>query len=229
MMPETDYEVLFDFVARNETTEIAMEPCHPIPAYKSDFVTAMRVIVTFVSILSLFGAGLIIVTYVAFKEHRTKARQILVQLSIADILVAVAHIFGVNVTLPKFTNLICDDFYNATSDVLCQVQGGIAVFSTTGSYLWTIAVAYYFLVIIVFESQKIGKLLLIVSYPICWGFPAILVIILGVQGYLGFQPNLDASKSYCSVDCERTGGVYEFIKTCFASLLILKPCYQSIV
>jgi len=198
-MPETDYEVFFDIIAGNGTPEITMEPCHPILAYRSGFVIAMRVTVTIVSILSLLGAGLIIVTYVAFKEHRTKARQILVQLSIADILVAAARIFGVNVTLPKFTNTVCDDFENTSqliiSDTYCQVQGGIAVFSTIGSYFWTIAVAYYFLVIIVFESQKIGRLLLVVSYPICWGLPAILAITLGVEGYLGFRPNLDTSKS----------------------------------
>lgn len=189
---------LYWYGGSNKTPEITLAPCNPILAYSTGFVVALRVAVSITSLLSILGAGLIIGTFVAFKELRTKARQILVQLSVADLLVAIAHLFGVNINLPKFTNAICDDYerssHNISNDLFCQIQGGVAVFSTVGSYFWTIAVAYYLLVIIVFESQRVGKFLLFISYPLCWGFPGILVIILGLKGYLGFRPSLDASK-----------------------------------
>ncbi len=193
-----EFDLFSEAGSGNQTPEIDLTGCTPIPAYQFGFVLAQRIIVTFLSLLSMFGAGLIIGTFLGFKELRTNARQILVQLSIADFVVATSHFLGVNFTLPKFTNKICAKYelrdHNITSDMFCQVQGGMAVFSTVASYFWTIAVAYYLLVTIVFENKKLGKVLLVLSYPLCWGFPGILVFVLGFKHYLGFRPSLDASK-----------------------------------
>lgn len=186
----------------NTNINIATEsPCDPtLIAYRFGFVVALRVSVSITCLLSMFGASLIIGTYVAFKELRTKARQILVQLSIADFFVASSELLGVNINFPKFMEKICSDYEehdnNITSDLFCQIQGGITVFSTVSSYFWTIAVASYLLMIIVFESQRVGKWLMYMSYPICWGVPAVLVLTLGFLKYLGFRPNLGAGKSY---------------------------------
>lgn len=199
-MSGTDSSLDWNEVVFSDTTanESSLVPCEPIPAYRYDYIVAMRVCVSITCVLSMFGAGLIMGTFIAFKELRTKARQILVQLSIADFIVAASHLFGVNINLPKFAETVCRDYEdngNITSDLFCKVQGGVTVFSSVGSYLWTIAVAYYLLVIIVFESQRVGKWLVYISYPVCWGIPAVLVCILGYYRYLGFRPNLDAGES----------------------------------
>ena len=183
------------------TEDTSIEPaCETIKAYRFDFIVALRVCVSIACVSSLFGATLIIGTFLAFKELRTKARQLLVQLSITDFLVAISHLIGVNVNLPKFMNKICLDYEgnhtNITDDLFCQVQGGVTVFSTISSYLWTIAVAYYLLMVIVFESQRLGKWMVYLSYPICWGLPAVLTAVIGYYRFLGFRPNIGTGKSF---------------------------------
>ena len=166
--------------------------CTPIPAYDPTFVHIMQICVNIICVLSMLGAGLIIFTFVAFKTLRTNARQLLVQLSIADFMVAASHLVGVNVSLPRFAGHICSRHpENLTSDIFCKVQGGITIFFSFSSYFWTVAVAIYLLTVIVFENQRIGKCLTYSFYFICWGISAILVIIIGVRGNIGYQASFD--------------------------------------
>lgn len=172
-----------------------LEPCTPIPAYHPTFITVLQVCVTTISVLSMLGALLVISTFVFFKSLRTRARQILVQLSIADFSVATSQLIGVNVNLQKYAGQVCSNSaladINITSDIFCKVQGGITTFFTISSFLWTIAVAAYLLTVIVFESQKVGKWLTIAFYPLCWGISAVVVIIWAVQDSFGFHANVD--------------------------------------
>lgn len=65
-----------------------------VPTAELAAVVAIRVGVGTVSFLSLLGASLIIFTFVAYRDLRTLARQLLVNLSIADLIVAVSHLMG---------------------------------------------------------------------------------------------------------------------------------------
>ena len=172
------------------------DDCTPTLAFQPVFILALRICVSITSILSMLGASLIIGTFIAFKSLRTKARQLLVQLSIADFLLALSHLVGVNLNLPRFASRICSNRletdYNITGDAFCEVQAGISIFSTLGSFFWTVAVALYLLTIIVFEKPKVGKYLTYLSYVVCWGVPAVVVVIFGTLNYLGFHANLDA-------------------------------------
>lgn len=172
-----------------------LEPCIPIPAYHPTFITVLQVCVSTTSLLSMVGAVIIISTFVFFKSLRTRARQILVQLSIADFAVATSQLIGVNVNLQKYAGQVCSNSaeadINITSDIFCKVQGGTTTFFTISSFLWTIAVATYLLTVIVFESQKVGKWLTITFYPLCWGISTVVVIILAVRDSFGFHANVD--------------------------------------
>lgn len=180
----------------NGTTLEPAKPCMPIPAYNPTFISLLQVSVTIMSVFSILGAGLIILTFIAYKTLRTRARQILVQLSIADLTVATTHLIGVNVNLPKYAGMICskhaDNDLNITSDIFCKVQGGVTIYFTIGSYLWTIAVAIYLLTVIVFESQRVGKWLTYLFYPLCWGVPAVVIAVFSFQHAFGFHANVDA-------------------------------------
>ncbi len=171
--------------------------CIPIPAYHPTFIRILQVCVNITCILSMLGCTLIIATFVAFKQLRTGARRLLVMLSIADFLVAASQFAGVNINLPKYAKLVCRDanMMNETAkDLFCEVQGGITLFSTTASLMWTMAVAIYLFVIIVFESQKVGRVLMYVFFPLCWGIAVITVVTVGELGYLGFHENVDKGK-----------------------------------
>ena len=120
---------------------------------REGFTYALQAAVTFTSFLSILGAGLIVFTYVAFRDLRTVARHLLLQLSVADIIVASSHIVGVNVIYPKYANYRnCPDETNNITDVVCEIQGGFTMVGTLGSFLWTIAIAVYLVVIAVFEK-----------------------------------------------------------------------------
>ena len=170
--------------------------CTHIPVYEHRFVVALTSAVVITSLLSVFGSGLIIFTYAAFKNLRTIAREILVQLSIADIIMSVSHIVGVLGNLPRFIPQLCETPTNITyDDIACKIQGGATMFGTISSFLWTIAVAVYLLTIIVFEKQQFARRLRFTFYPICWGIPFSLVVWFGINNYLGFEESIDIGKS----------------------------------
>lgn len=150
--------------------------------------------------LSIIGAALIIFSYVAFKDLRTGARLLLVQLSIADILVAGSHMFGVLYNLPRLV-----DSCNPTTDIIsnqgsndlpCVIQAGVAMYSVIATFLWTLAMAVYLLVIIVFEKKVIGKRMSIFFFTFCWGVPLVQVIVFGAKKFLGFDESLDIGWCY---------------------------------
>lgn len=169
-----------------------------LPVYDHRFVATLTAAVVATSLLSVSGSSLIIFTYAAFKNLRTIAREILVQLSIADGIVALSHLVGVLVNLPRFIPKPCETpeqvLQNDTDrvrDIACEVQGGATMFGTLSSFLWTIAVAVYLLTIIVFERQQFAQWLRYTFYPICWGIPLSLTVWFGMDGYLGFEESID--------------------------------------
>lgn len=173
------------------------------PIFRPDVVLAQKLTVSITCILSLLGAGLIIFTYVAFKDLRTGARQILVQLSIADIIVAASHVFGVLYNLPQYIRYDknCAPVQNeGRNNLSCEIQAGITMFGAIATYLWTLAMAIYLLVIIVLERKRIGKRLRLAFYPICWGIPLTVVIVIGSLDYLGFDDSLDIGESIVDLD-----------------------------
>ena len=176
--------------------------CTIIPVYDHRFVVALTTAVVITSLLSTLGSGLIIFTYAAFKNLRTIAREVLVQLSIADIIISLSHIVGIVVNFPRYIpETSCDshtDQDNLTfatdSTVACKIQGGATMFGTISSFLWTIAVAVYLLTIIVYERQRCARWLRLSFYPICWGIPFTLVLWFAVDDYLGFEESIDIGK-----------------------------------
>lgn len=91
-----------ELVATNSAQPQSSNCTHIYPVYDRRFVATLTAAVVITSLLSVFGSALIIFTYAAFKNLRTIAREILVQLSVADIIVAVSHIVGITANLPRF-------------------------------------------------------------------------------------------------------------------------------
>jgi len=163
-----------------------------VPIARPEVILAQQITVSLVCILSTIGSGLIIFSYVAFKELRTGARQLLVQLSIADIIVSISHMFGVLYNLPRYVQEGCNPADNeGRSDLPCEIQAAFTMFGVIATFLWTLSVAVYLLVIIVFERRVIGKWLKVVCYFVCWGLPLIQAIVFLTQSFLGFDDSID--------------------------------------
>ena len=145
----------------------------------------LRVVVATVSFLSMVGALLIILSYVCISSIRTRSREILVHLSVADFGVACANFIGVVV---DFDHLIrtcsetsdhhwCDDVHH-----LCTAQAFFAGFSTIASILWTLALSVYIYLLVVHEHHRLHTKAVYFFYLFCWGMPLLISLWLVLTG-----------------------------------------------
>jgi len=72
--------------------------------------------------LSIPGISLIILTYAAFHDLRTITRQLLVKLSVADIVIASSHFVGVLTNYKRFV------YSKLRTNVWCSVQGAVTMY-----------------------------------------------------------------------------------------------------
>uniref|UniRef100_A0ACB8EEE9 Uncharacterized protein n=1 Tax=Sphaerodactylus townsendi TaxID=933632 RepID=A0ACB8EEE9_9SAUR len=78
--------------------------------------------------LSAAGSGLLVATHARWPELRTRPRQLLLWLSLADLLSAAAYFYG---ALRAFRGPSWD----------CVAQGALSSFANTSAFFWTVAVA----------------------------------------------------------------------------------------
>ena len=138
---------------------------------------------------SILGALLIIAVYIICRDLRTPVRYILFCISVADILVAWAHLWGVSLDFERFL----DAYTPANSSILhtdfkCVAQATVAVYATLASFLWTIALAWYvfFTVCCSHPCLPENVLCTISAHLFCWGAPLIVVTVLEGTSSLGF-------------------------------------------
>lgn len=161
---------------------------HLYPAIYPGVIRSVKVLTGVASSLSIAAACWIIVTYFLFKDLRTTARQLLVNLSIADILVAGSHFVGAVLNYERFI-----PYYNnyssieSTNDTLCVSQAAVTMFSSISSFLWTMSIAIYMLTLTVSGNKKILKWMVVVMYVVCWTVPVVFVIASSANKFLGFQ------------------------------------------
>ena len=168
---------------------------------EADFTLTLKVLSGITCLLSILGAGLIIATYIAFGDLRTVARQLLVNLSLADITVAASHFVGLaalrveNYETPYNSDGSGEGVgnYSTEQDTLCKVQGGFTMFGTLASFLWTLALGFYMLMVIVLKRTDVTRYLVFLYYPVCWGVPLTLTLWFGLvkPTYLGFGEGAD--------------------------------------
>ncbi len=163
-------------------------------AARPDFILGLMITVGTTCILSILGASLIILTYAAYKDLRTTARQLLVNLSVADILVAASHFVGLFI-FTKFHHPDDPDHYQPNNtDTLCSIQGAFNLFGTIASFLWTISLAVYMFSIIILRRPLLARKMVVLFYVICWGIPLILTIWFGIKKFLGFEETVEVRK-----------------------------------
>jgi len=191
-------EVVFSFGSGSAfgsafDTNLSLANCSLlVPSRTPAFVLALQVVVGTTCVLSIVGAALIILTFLAFKDLRTTARQFLANLSVADVIIAASHLVGLFANYERYICSTASGF-----DAVCTVQGAALMFSTLAAFAWTLAIAVYFCSIVVFK-RKMSLCSVVVTYIACWGVPAVLVIGYGAAGYLGFDEEVDVGM-YCIV------------------------------
>ena len=161
------------------------------------FVQAVQVCVGITCVLSALGAALIIFSFAAFKELRTAARQVLLNLSVADIIVAGSHLTGLFLNYERYVRADQQALEASSRDPRCVSQAAFLVFGTIASFLWTMAIAVYMFCVIVLKKSKLARRLVVVFYLVCWGLPAAIVLYLALEWKFGFHPS--ATIGWCYV------------------------------
>ncbi|XP_053853788.1 G-protein coupled receptor 157 isoform X1 [Vidua macroura] len=124
----------------------------PAPLPPTRLLAAERGAVLLSCALSCAGSALLLCTHAQWPELRTRPRQLLLHLSLADLLSALSYFYGV-----------LRDFERTSWD--CVLQGALSTFANTSSFFWTMAIALYLYLTIVRGSPTGTGLL--------WGFHAV--------------------------------------------------------
>lgn len=178
-----------------------MDDCTKVLTWER-LLLVMRITGGITAVLSILGASLIIITYAAYKNLRTTARQLLLNLSIADIIVSGSHFVGIlqdykhdllirgspfNHTVHNTSSSLSPS-YTYTTNALCDTQAAFTALGTVASFLWSMLIAVYMLVLTQSTSAKLRKVLVPIIYIISWGIPIVIMIGMAAFKYLGYNP-----------------------------------------
>jgi len=142
---------------------------------------------------SCLGSALIIITYFLLKDMRTGSQKIITLLAIADLISAVGYILGSSNYIHHYQSTKnCGTF-----DQLCKAQATITTWSSLASFWWTVVLALYFFLIIVFKRVQVASKLMVVYNFVAWGSPLLIVIPLLCLGKLGYSHY--AASNWCFV------------------------------
>ena len=159
---------------------------------------SVRAVVGITCVLSMIGAVLIILSYILIKDTRTKPREILLNLSLMDFIVAAANLIGI---LINFDNFLRPDIpkpqhYSALNNI-CKVQASFAMYATISSILWTNCIAVYIFFHILYEGRFKTFWAMVSFYVLSYGLPLILMLWFVFTNKLGYSPY--GSSGWCSV------------------------------
>ena len=185
---------------------------------------ALSTAVGLTCVLSMFGSGAIIVSFIAFRELRTTMRYLLFNLSIADFIVAVTNLFGSMYSL-RYLNKP----RNNETDIPCVVQAGVGLIGVDASIIWTVVFIVYIYMFLVCCRPRTLKnyTLLAVITVISWMLPTVVVIVYWVKGYFGYQSTY--SPGFCTIltEGELVRGVFGYGAFLYFSFTIL-PIFSVI-
>ena len=184
-----------------------------IPHSSDGNALTVRIFACCMSSLSIFGALLIMLSYICFKNIRTKAREVLFHLSVADFGVGSTNLIGAIVDyddiIDKCRNHSSVLFSCHTYVSLCKTQAFFAQFFTLSSILWTLLLALYVYTLVLDSSRKLSFSIVRFGYLVCWGMPIFLSIWFVLTKKLG--KTKIGGAGWCSLKAEnREGNVNHF-------------------
>lgn len=142
---------------------------------------------------SCLGSFLIILTFFVLKDMRTGSQKIITFLAVADLISALGYIAGSANYLHSRNKIYGCDTFNK----VCTSQAAITTYSSLVSFLWTVILAFYFFLIIVFKRIQVASKLMVLYNIVAWGGPLFIVIPLLACDKLGYAHF--AASNWCFV------------------------------
>lgn len=169
---------------------------------------ALRVVIEVVCILSAIGSSIIILSYYCYREHRTRARYILVHLSVSNIGQVVSNFIGTaanfDSTFRRASNFSYDvrTWDRSVEEKLCTAQAFFTSYFGICGMLWTISLAVYlYLVILSMKQAYFTRYFVWLSYVLCYGLPLLISMWLLLSDRLGYAPY--STPGYCGLMTRR--------------------------
>ena len=165
--------------------------------------TKLRAVVGVSCCLSILGSLLIILSYILFKKRRTRAREILLHISLMDLGVALSNLIGLSVYFDRFyhDSDVADVTVPAYIDGLCKTQAFFAAYCTISSILWTTSLAAFLYFLIIYHKSRISVYFQMSSHVVCYILPLLTALWLVFTNRLGYSP-LDSS-GWCTLISSR--------------------------
>ncbi|XP_004607291.3 G-protein coupled receptor 157 [Sorex araneus] len=161
----------------------------PPPAPPTEVMPSERVVVLLSCALSALGSGLLVATHALWPDLRSRARRLLLFLSLADLLSAASYFYGA-----------LRDFAGPSWD--CVLQGALSAFANTSSFFWTVAIALYLYLSIVRAARgPRADRLFWAFHAISWGVPLAITVAAVALKKIGYDAS-DVSVGWCWVDLD---------------------------
>ena len=193
------YDARWNFAYDVDYNTVEINYTHLTPANYTSVRDAMKIVSGVTCALSIIGSLAIILSYIFIREIRSKARELLVHLSIMDLMYTTANFVGL--ILPYETHLLRHpsgpEYRNYKR--LCEAQAFFAVYGTIGSILWTLGLAVYLYYRVVSHDYRITKRVVMVLYVVCYLLPLYPSLWLLVRGHLGYPKSARESGGWCTV------------------------------
>ena len=165
-----------------------------------------RIAAAITCVLSMLGSSSIVLSYVCFKQLRSKAREILVHLSVVNFAASLSMFVGIALNFSSNFNFNLDlDIAAATYETykrLCFAQATFLIYSNLASLLWTISVSVYCYLLLMFRDRKLAHRSVYASYVICYGLPLITSVWFVTTGKVGYAAN--RGSGWCTMSVYRS-------------------------
>ena len=137
------------------------------------------------SSFSIIGAFFIILTYILFKDLRTKARFVLLMIATSDSINSVSYVFAFVYTAINVYYSLC--YYQKSGVELhfCAIQSAVNLFATLASNCWTCVLGIHITCLFYSKNYLDNKYVMGIAHTVCWIGPFILVSFSYIFGRLG--------------------------------------------
>eukprot|EP00117_Sycon_ciliatum_P011876 scpid71979/ scgid1394/ Probable G-protein coupled receptor 157 len=144
-------------------------------------------IIVAVSSLSMAGCLFIIMSYVLWPDIRTRTRQLLVFLSLADFMNSAGNAAGA----------ACAQWCVAgamkTGTLNCQLQAFVTTYSSLCSFAWTVSIAIFLYWMFSSGDVVLGERRIVSLHIFSWGLPLAITLAAQFGDALGNDDSLDSS------------------------------------
>lgn len=166
-----------------------------------DFTEDVLAISAISCFLSIVGGVIIFASFILIPEIRNYARKLVVCLTIADVISAVAYL----VSVIRYTNT--GDIEE--EDVLCEIQSFVTTYSSIVSFCLTSIIAIYIFDTVINKTDRLGSTCWLVIFNlISWVFPGTIAVSALVNKVLGSdRTNTGGTGPWCWISTNTTNPV----------------------